>query len=73
MSRTETFSCDSCGAQKGVTNHWWMVNRHTTAPEGGTTVMILPWLEKEAEDADEHYCGAACVQKRVALFLSENR
>src|SRR5262249_12288070 len=69
MSKVTGFRCDSCGALKGETNHWWIIEPPISQV---WSLSIEPWEDTAAHKAGfEHYCGAACVQKRVALFLSE--
>lgn len=84
MSREEIFKCDSCGAQKGDTNHWFLIvppPKEATSNDKAVQIirfanamLLLPFNVDDAFKAGvEHYCGAACVQKRVAVFLDEKR
>ena len=71
MSREEIFCCDGCGTQKGVTNHWWLIEPPT---KDIRTLTIEPWsVDAAFQNGMEHYCGSECVQKRVALFMTEKR
>jgi hypothetical protein len=58
---------------KGAANHWWLIappDPKTTTPD----LLIKPWSVNGYFAANvEHYCGSACVQKRVALFMTEKR
>ena len=71
MSHETMFRCDSCGVLKGETNHWWIIEPPITEVP---TLTIEPWsIDSSFKAGFEHYCGAACVQKRVALFMSEQQ
>jgi hypothetical protein len=71
MSREEIFRCDGCRTQKTVANHWWLIS----PPTGNErSLMIQPWSVDAAFEVDtEHYCGSECVQRRIALFMTEKR
>lgn len=68
--RIESWQCDGCGKQKGVTNHWLLVRPQSDA------FMVFPWNEEAAvrEESREaayyqHLCGSACVTKKLSAWL----
>ena len=75
LTWTETFNCDICGKQKGMTDHWWLAwsepfSPHPDAPERHM-FKIYPWENMLAHDASaKHLCGQACLQKLVDRWLN---
>ena len=67
MTKT-VYICDGCGAEKGETNHWFAVKLWPESVE-----QPAPRLEiRSFDDAGlnpQHYCGQACLIKRVSGFI----
>lgn len=63
MAKTEIFTCDVCGRQKGEVNHWYMLSIM-----GGE--FILSAWDADKKHAHKHLCGQECVIKAVNEYLS---
>jgi hypothetical protein len=74
MPKINQYKCDGCGAEKGATNHWWVVN----ADECGFVVIPLDLYEAADRIAPGKLggeiffaCGEACVIKKVSQLMGE--
>lgn len=66
MPKIEKYVCDYCGAERGATNHWFMVRWN----EG---LHILPWTVS-LEDSElklQYACGEQCVTKALNDWLGK--
>lgn len=64
--RTETYTCDECGAVKGESNHWFV------ADIDGSYFGILRWPPESAESPSGerlHLCGLGCATKAMTKAL----
>jgi hypothetical protein len=71
--KVDTYACDVCQTIKKDTNHWWLmwIDGHDDASFCGLPAMhAAPWNLRGLATAEFHLCGEACVQKKVAEFLS---
>lgn len=63
--RTERFTCDQCGIEKGETNHWYIV--------------VLPPLEGfnvytwESGMPGKHVCGQNCASILLARWMATGK
>jgi hypothetical protein len=65
MSISTLVQCSVCGAQKGITNHWFM----SKVVKGA--LQIRPFNLRDALDLDyKPLCGERCVTKEVSTNLS---
>lgn len=64
MARKEAITCDVCGKDKGVTNHWFVIE---TNDNGKAVVAIY----RAADNSRGHFdlCGEACVLKKVSGLI----
>jgi hypothetical protein len=65
VSELRTWKCDVCGHQKQDVNHWWLI---TSMPGG--VILLGPWIEEGALDADFHLCGRECAQKKIEEWMN---
>lgn len=66
MAKREVFTCNVCGKDKQITNHWWIAY---VSP--GVGFMISPWSDSlAANDQVQTLCGQECVIKAVNEYLS---
>jgi len=66
MARKEQVTCDVCGAQKQVSNHWFVA----TPYKGGLFVQRAGGDLMSTEGIVD-LCGEGCVLKKVAEFTSK--
>jgi hypothetical protein len=65
--KIDQYTCDSCGAVKGVTNHWWRILK-----QAGNHFSIHPWateLKPADGESEIHLCGERCVTVLVGVFM----
>jgi len=73
MSKTEIYKCDSCGATRGIDNHWFTVVVRTadiTKEKKPVTLPGIIEIRKFTPDHAEmegalHICSAECIAKIV--------
>lgn len=67
MARTETYTCDVCGAVKGEVNHWWRIRIVDS-------FHLYAWdtevPEPYPDEVIYHLCGQQCVIAKVNEFMS---
>ncbi|MGD0466881.1 MAG: hypothetical protein ABSA54_00755 [Terriglobales bacterium] len=70
MSEVRTYNCEVCGAEKGSTNHWFLVKEN---PEE-QTLTISRWKNELASDRRVHHaCGEQDVERLVSRWLASGR
>lgn len=73
MAVTEQFSCDVCGKQKQVANHWWVGTITEIGKHKSFTIYPWPCGSKEVAPGKEvnHLCGQECVIKAISGWMAE--
>lgn len=66
----EKIICNRCRTEKGVPNHWWIMELHGSH---GPWISITPFSEADTEEIQrgEHLCSRECVHKTVELWLNQ--
>lgn len=71
MSKVNTYACDICGVQRKETNHWLTFSVFTDDQQK-QGFQVQQWDDKRADFSwVTHLCGAQCLGKKVAQFVSE--
>lgn len=62
---TEKITCDVCGAQRGIDNHWLM-----SVQFNETALSFYMWSEEYfREKQNGHICSAECAAKHITQTL----
>jgi len=68
--KVDTYKCDQCGIQKGVTNHWW----RGYAFGDCKGIVVIEWdgipPTENVKDFEAHLCGLSCLSEWVSKQLS---
>jgi hypothetical protein len=77
-------SCDVCKREKGLTNHWYLVNctdspnlptevDSDTIPFWKPSVLLLPFSRADAVDIDQgsHACSHECAHKLIDRWMAK--
>jgi endogenous inhibitor of DNA gyrase (YacG/DUF329 family) len=65
MSINTIINCDTCGAVKGETNHWFRLVAHSSV------FRLQPWGMDNVPDTNRetHHCSDQCVAKELQRWL----
>ncbi len=67
MKVAAPYKCDYCGAQKGLTNHWWL---RQSIPQ---RFVLLPWDGDLADrEGYEHICSESCASKALSKWMARS-
>lgn len=68
--RTERFTCDQCGIEKGETNHWFILFA------GANGFEMRPWpdrMEGAYKTSWRHICGQNCASILLARWMATGK
>jgi len=64
MAASTVYVCDGCGVQKGTANHWYMLLLERRS------MTLMKWeCNPVAVPAALHYCGEACLLRKISERL----
>lgn len=66
------YICDSCGAEKGVTNHWFKITSSRSSDRSGLEFMAV-WSWASQHDKAPMYCGEKCVLAALSKWMQERK
>ena len=61
--------CDMCGAVRGATNHWFMVDDLLVVGLPGA-IVVKRWESSKFASAQIHLCGQKCVHALLDRWLT---
>jgi hypothetical protein len=61
-------TCDSCGAEKQETNHWWTIKERGIRE--GLLIHTLGLTQHDAKENERVACGESCCLKLVSQMLN---
>ena len=75
MTWDEAFTCDVCGREKRVVNHWWMVRLGEAdcceEDQPLRSFILLPWDASVCRSPGiYHLCGGNCATKAMERFMT---
>ena len=62
----ESFTCDICGIEKKVANHWFIAFEHNG------TLKLSAWSALNRKRQMKHLCGQSCVHRLVDEFMARH-
>ena len=75
MTWDEAFTCDVCGREKRVVNHWWLVRLEAVdcceEDQPLRSFTLLPWDAGLCRSPEiYHLCGGSCATKALERFMT---
>lgn len=72
MAKSETITCDVCGAIKGSVNHWYMINFRQSEDGRAVGWFISVWENALETDSNmKHVCGQAHAHQLLDEFFKK--
>jgi hypothetical protein len=72
---TEKITCDICKAERGIDNHWFLVDiisPELTIEEFGPRFLVLQWYDYRNIKDFKHICSSDCIAKLInKIFFSK--